>query len=46
MPSPTLAAAQSVSVPGDLAANLRTHLDFIAAAAETGVTLLLFPSCP
>ncbi|WP_323156313.1 carbon-nitrogen hydrolase family protein, partial [Pseudomonas oryzihabitans] len=43
MPSPTLAAAQSVSVPGDLAANLRTHLDFIAAAAETGVTLLLFP---
>lgn len=43
MPTPTLAAAQSASVPGDLAANLRTHLDFIAAAAEAGVALLLFP---
>ena len=43
MPTPTLAAAQSASAPGDLATNLRTHLDFIAAAAETGVELLLFP---
>ncbi|KTT40629.1 carbon-nitrogen hydrolase [Pseudomonas oryzihabitans] len=39
----TLAAAQSASVPGDLATNLRTHLDFIAAAADAGVELLLFP---
>ena len=43
MPTPTLAAAQSVSLAGDLAANLRTHLDFIAAAADAGVELLLFP---
>ncbi|KTT42654.1 carbon-nitrogen hydrolase [Pseudomonas oryzihabitans] len=39
----TLAAAQSTSIPGDLASNLRTHLDFIAAAATAGVDLLLFP---
>lgn len=39
----TLAAAQSTAVAGDLAANLRSHLDFIAAAAEAGVNLLLFP---
>ena len=39
----TLAAAQSASVAGDLASNLRTHLAFIAAAAESGVDLLLFP---
>ncbi|APQ13708.1 carbon-nitrogen hydrolase family protein [Pseudomonas oryzihabitans] len=39
----TLAAAQSTSIPGDLASNLRTHLDFIAAAAYAGVDLLLFP---
>lgn len=43
MPTPTLAAAQSVSLAGDLAANLRTHLDFITAAADAGVELLLFP---
>ncbi len=43
MPTLTLAAAQSASVAGDLAANLRIHLDFIAAAAEAGVDLLLFP---
>lgn len=43
MPSLTLAAAQSTSVPGDLATNLRTHLDFIAAAAAAKVELLLFP---
>jgi len=43
MPTPTLAAAQSVSLAGDLAANLRTHLNFIAAAADAGVELLLFP---
>ncbi|MDT3718644.1 carbon-nitrogen hydrolase family protein [Pseudomonas oryzihabitans] len=43
MPSLTLAAAQSTSVPGDLVANLRIHRDFIAAAAEAGVDLLLFP---
>jgi predicted amidohydrolase len=43
MPTLTLAAAQSVSIAGDLAANLRSHLDFIAAAADAGVELLLFP---
>lgn len=39
----TLAAAQSASVAGDLAANLRTHLAFVAAAAAAGADLLLFP---
>ena len=43
MPSPNLAAAQSISIPGDLTANLRSHLDVVTAAAEAGVTLLLFP---
>jgi len=43
MPDLCLAAAQSASVAGDLAANLRTHLEFIAAAADAGVDLLLFP---
>jgi predicted amidohydrolase len=43
MPTLTLAAAQSTSVAGDLATNLRTHLDFIAAAADAKVDVLLFP---
>ncbi|WP_394787222.1 carbon-nitrogen hydrolase family protein [Rhodoferax sp.] len=38
-----IAAAQSCSLPGDIAANLQTHLRFIAAAREAGAELLLFP---
>jgi len=38
-----IAAAQASSVAGDLAANLQTHLRFIAAARAEGVQLLVFP---
>lgn len=38
-----IAAAQSPSVAGDIAANLRTHLRFIQAARAEGVQLLVFP---
>lgn len=38
-----IAAAQSLSVPGDLAANLEIHCRFIQAAAEAGVDVLVFP---
>ncbi|NYE64033.1 putative amidohydrolase [Duganella sp. 1224] len=38
-----IAAAQSPSVAGDLAANLQTHLRFIAAAGARQVRLLVFP---
>lgn len=38
-----VAAAQSASVPLDIAANLRRHLDFIDAAAAERVELLVFP---
>lgn len=38
-----IAAAQSCSIPGDIAANLQTHLHFIAAARQAGAGLLLFP---
>ncbi len=38
-----IAAAQSASVAGDIAANVATHLQFIAAARAAGVDLLLFP---
>jgi predicted amidohydrolase len=38
-----LAAAQSISVPGDVPANVLIHLQFIAAAQEAGVDLLVFP---
>lgn len=38
-----IAAAQTSSAAGDLAANLATHLRFIAAARSEGVQLLLFP---
>ncbi|PYC25750.1 carbon-nitrogen hydrolase family protein [Aquipseudomonas alcaligenes] len=43
MPSLCLAAAQSLSIPGDLAANIERHCAFVHAAAEAGVELLLFP---
>ena len=38
-----IAAAQSVSVPGDIARNVARHLRFGAMAAESGVRLLVFP---
>lgn len=39
----TLAAAQSISVPGDVPANIRRHMAFMQVAAEQGVQLLVFP---
>ncbi len=39
----TLAAAQSISLPGDVPANIRQHLAFMQVAAEQGVQLLVFP---
>lgn len=39
----TIAAAQSISVAGDLAANITRHLRFMQVAAEQGVQLLVFP---
>lgn len=39
----TLAAAQSVSIAGDVPANIQRHLVFMRAAAEHGVQLLVFP---
>jgi len=39
----TIAAAQSISVAGDLAANIVWHQRFMAVAAEQGVELLVFP---
>nr|WP_315203023.1 carbon-nitrogen hydrolase family protein [uncultured Albidiferax sp.] len=38
-----IAAAQSISVPGDIAANVRIHLQFMAAAQQAGAELLVFP---
>ena len=38
-----VAVAQIESTPGDLDANLRTHLDIIDAARASGVEVLLFP---
>jgi len=38
-----IAAAQAPSVAGDIAANITTHLRFIAAARAEGVQLLVFP---
>jgi predicted amidohydrolase len=43
MSSIRIAAAQSASVAGDVAANVATHCRFINAAAASGVDLLLFP---
>lgn len=43
MPVLTLAAAQSVSIAGNLEANIARHLCFIRQAAEQGVQLLIFP---
>ncbi|MET0264805.1 MAG: carbon-nitrogen hydrolase family protein [Duganella sp.] len=38
-----IAAAQTASVPGDLDANIRTHVRFIDAARAEGVQILVFP---
>jgi predicted amidohydrolase len=38
-----IAAAQSISIAGDLAANIAWHQRFMLAAAEQGVQLLVFP---
>jgi predicted amidohydrolase len=43
MPSIRIAAAQSLSVPGDLGANADIHCRFIAEARAAGVDLLVFP---
>ena len=39
----TLAAAQSISIAGDVPANIQRHLAFMQAAAEQGVHVLVFP---
>ncbi|MBJ2220646.1 carbon-nitrogen hydrolase family protein [Pseudomonas sp. MF7453] len=39
----TLAAAQTLSIAGDVAANISRHLVFMQVAAEQGVQLLVFP---
>jgi predicted amidohydrolase len=39
----TLAAAQSLSIAGDVRANLQRHLTFMRVAAEHAVQLLVFP---
>ncbi|MVV48532.1 carbon-nitrogen hydrolase family protein [Pseudomonas sp. PB120] len=38
-----IAAAQSISIAGDLAANIAVHRRFMQVAAEQGVQLLIFP---
>ncbi len=43
MPSIRIAAAQSVCIPGDVAANVLVHTRFIAAANREKVDLLVFP---
>lgn len=39
----TIAAAQSISIAGNLAANIAWHQRFMQVAAEQGVQLLVFP---
>lgn len=39
----TVAAAQSISIAGDVHANIARHQRFIVAAAEEGVQVLVFP---
>src|SRR5881392_1277727 len=38
-----VAVAQTASIPGDLDANLRKHLDVVDAARAAGVALVVFP---
>ena len=42
-PPPRIAAAQSISVAGDIAANVLIHTRFVTAAHQCGVDLLVFP---
>lgn len=42
-PSPCIAAAQSISQPGQVQANVQSHLAMVHAAARHGVRLLVFP---
>jgi predicted amidohydrolase len=39
----TIAAAQTISIAGDLSGNITRHSHFIEMAAEQGVQLLVFP---
>lgn len=39
----TIAAAQSISIAGDVPGNIARHLAFMRVAAEHGVQLLVFP---
>ncbi|QHF44324.1 carbon-nitrogen hydrolase family protein [Pseudomonas sp. S35] len=39
----TIAAAQSISIAGDVPANIQRHLAFMHAAVQHGVQLLVFP---
>jgi len=43
MTSLVIAAAQTISAPGDLAANIARHVDVISQAGARGVNLLVFP---
>jgi predicted amidohydrolase len=43
LPPLRIAAAQSTSVAGNVAANVRLHTQFIAAAHQAGVDVLVFP---
>ena len=43
MSSIRIAAAQSISLPGDVAGNVATHCKFIRSAASAGVDALVFP---
>ena len=38
-----IAAAQSTSIAGDIAANVQTHLKFVEVASQANVDLLIFP---
>jgi len=42
-PSIRIAAAQTVSTAGDVAANVRMHTKFIATAHQARIDLLVFP---
>lgn len=43
MSSIRIAGAQSISVAGNISANVQMHLEFIAAARQAQVSLLVFP---
>ena len=43
MPSLRIAAAQSVSIPGNIVANVAEHCKFIVGASACGVDIVVFP---